>query len=289
MSSSLPAASSCPLVSTTAAPAPPLLVCKRKGCKNVAMPCAYKACKNSICHSCYNKLIVEKHKLPTEEQLPEELVACTMRCHKRAVAPSTSSGGMPSKKGGRGVGPWDADTPNNTFKGSSEALLIEWLSAHGNYAKWRGNDLGITKTAIQTEIAKMINEYGKKHFQMRRERTEKTVGAKIQHLEKLYRDTSIGWIGATGQGIKDEQKLDDESDQFKAKVQERFIHFYEMDAVMRERSSVRQVCVLAKDQSPIKAIEGRKASSTPEFSFSSLSHWHESLLVVAHSIPRQSK
>ena len=41
---------------------------------------------------------------------------------------------------------------------SSEAMLINWLQVHGNYAKWKGISSGISKCEIQKEIDDLLNK-----------------------------------------------------------------------------------------------------------------------------------
>ena len=61
---------------------------------------------------------------------------------------------------------------------NSEAMLIDWLQVHGNYAKWKGNSNGISKSKIQKEIANLLNKKGAE-MGIQQGRTADQVGAKI--------------------------------------------------------------------------------------------------------------
>lgn len=151
-------------------------------------------------------------------------MACTKKCHEIAVKLLTN--GEPARI------PWDTDTPNGEYEGSSEAILIDWLKTHGNYSRWRGNKEGLSKQKIQLEIAEKLNNDGIKKGILRH-RTDKQVGAKIQQIERNYRETLL-WTNQTGQGIKEAQGLDDEK--FRDLVIKRWRHFYELSPIFRDRS-----------------------------------------------------
>jgi hypothetical protein len=124
---------------------------------------------------------------------------------------------------------WDDDTADGSFAMSSEAMLLDWLKTPGNYQTWRGNDRGITKLAIQQEIANSINAEGLRQ-NINRQRTEKQVGAKIAHMEQKFRST-LSFMECTGQGIKDEKNLSD--DKF---ITKQWSHFWDLFDIMADRS-----------------------------------------------------
>ena len=157
--------------------------------------------------------------LPSQDNI--QLVACTKRCYQSAT--KTMSG--------EGRRAWDTDTSNREYENSSEAMLIDWLVVHGNYAKWKGNNNGISKREIQKEIADQINKKGAE-MGIQRGRTADQVGSKIVWCETKFRETKQ-WVENTGQGIRDEMG----EDSFKEKVEkEWFRHFYVLQPIMSERA-----------------------------------------------------
>ena len=221
---------------------PPENVCsKKKGCDNEALVCAAAGCSKLVCRSCYEVAVVTKNKIPLEEALPEELVACTLKCHRKALKAGTSDQSVigisdPSDSNQRI--PWDTDTANKKYEGSSDALLLDWLKAHGNYARWRGNKRGISKREIQKDIADMINKDGLDNHNINRNRTEAQVASKIRYIEMQFRKT-VSFMEHTGQGIREEQNLS--TQMFRELVAKRFPPFWDLYDIMSERSSVRPV------------------------------------------------
>ncbi|KAG7337608.1 hypothetical protein IV203_021841 [Nitzschia inconspicua] len=190
--------------------------CKRRGCSGVANSrCASVLCKNWVCTKCYEERVLSKFELPAlpnQNDIP--LVACTKKCYQNAMKDIS----------GEGRRAWDTDTPTREYLHSSEAMLIDWLLVHGNYAKWKGNNAGISKREIQKEIADSINRKGAE-MGIQRGRAAEQVGAKIFWIESKFRETKQ-WIENTGQGILEE--IGEQS--FKEKVEkERFKHFYTLE------------------------------------------------------------
>lgn len=190
-----------------------------------------------ICRPCYEKLLI-RYKVEEATWLPDELVACTLKCHKSAIAPEPDEAAA-SKRHGRGDS-WDTDGKDGSFERSSEAILIDWLRTPGNYDRWRGNDYGQTKVAIQQSVADLINEAGMREFQIDRERTAKGVGSKIQYMEYLFRKC-FSFINDTGQGIMAEQGLSENDPKFMSYVKQKWEHYYDLEAIMKERSGNRVV------------------------------------------------
>jgi hypothetical protein len=127
--------------------------------------------------------------------------------------------------------PWDTDTPTRDYSNSSEAMLVDWLLVHGNYARWKGNSNGVSKREIQQEIGDIINRKGKE-MGIQRCRTADQVGSKIAWCELKFRETKQ-WIENTGQGILEEIG----EDSFESKVEkERFRHYYTLLPIMAERA-----------------------------------------------------
>ena len=185
-------------------PPPPPQCTKTKACTNEGYVCAAHGCTKVVCRSCY-KEVLNKNKIRLDDALPEELAACTVKCHRKAVKSGAQQPAVrPNGSSGdtnRQYTSWDTDTCNGEYEGSSEALLLDcWLKTPGNFAKWRGNKRGLTaKKEIQQEIADYINEAARRRG-INRHRTESKVGDKIHSFQTKFRET-LNWINQTGQGI----------------------------------------------------------------------------------------
>ncbi|KAG7365826.1 hypothetical protein IV203_028496 [Nitzschia inconspicua] len=193
--------------------------CKRRGCSAQANSrCAAVLCNNWVCTNCYEEKVLTKFglaALPSQNDIP--LVACSKKCYQNAMKDIS----------GEGRRAWDSDTPTREYQHSSEAMLIDWLLVHGNYAKWKGNNAGISKREIQKEIADAINRKGAE-MGIQRGRTPEQVGAKISWIESKFRETKQ-WVENTGQRIREE--IGEQS--FKEKVEkERFKHFYTLEPII---------------------------------------------------------
>jgi len=158
-----------------------------------------------------------------------QFVACTKKCHQNATKDIS----------GEGRRAWDTDTSNREYEKSSEAMLIDWLLVHGNYARWKGNNSGISKREIQKEIADLLNKKGAE-MGIQRGRTTDQVGAKIGWIETKYRETKP-WVENTGQGIREEIG----EDSFREKVEkEQFRHFYALQPIMSKLGDTQNICNL---------------------------------------------
>ncbi|KAH9094085.1 hypothetical protein Ae201684P_016701 [Aphanomyces euteiches] len=109
---------------------------------------------------------------------------------------------------------------------TSMYIVLEWLTAEGNYKRWRGGDKnsGATKTALatmlnNTMIANVISN-----------RKPKDIVTKISTIESDYR-AARDWQENTGQGIESEVTIEEE-------LKKRCSCFFLVDAVMRDRPSV---------------------------------------------------
>ena len=204
------------------------LCTKKKACSNTGIPCSIRSCQKLICAECYLSLVLQRNKLDESDALPNDDVACTLGCHRKALKIAAAD---PSRIC------WDDDTPNGTYEGSSEALLLDWLKTPGNYAHWRGNNRGITKQTIQLQVANMINSNGLK-MGINRQRNEKQVGSKISYMEGKFRET-LSFMENTGQGIREDLELSD--DKFRDLITQRWSHFWDLFEIMSERSCMKQV------------------------------------------------
>jgi len=131
---------------------------------------------------------MKKNKIPLENGLPDELAACTVKCHKKALkgdsnnAAATTADETDPQSWHRRTS-WDNDTPTGGYEGSSEAMLYDWLKQPGQFAFWKGNLQGVSKNHIQASVAKQINEKGFRLFGgPMRARTAVQVGAKIAYI-----------------------------------------------------------------------------------------------------------
>ena len=176
---------------------------KKKQCNNEALVCAGKDCLKTICRKCYEG-VLDRNKISRDDALPGELVACTLTCHKK-IMKASSNPQILDKDAEMGERlPWDCDTRNKAYLGSSEAYyLLDWLKTPGYYAQWRGNPQGNTKKAIQHTIADRLNKDGmEKEGGVIRGRDEKKVGNKIQAIEIKFQAT-LSFMEQTGQGIRE--------------------------------------------------------------------------------------
>jgi hypothetical protein len=235
-SSATPAAVATPIATQ------PTVCAKTKGCKNEGFVCAASGCTKIICRKCYEVAVIKKNKISLDNALPDELVACTLKCHKKAcnvtVNDQEAVDELDSQHWHRRVS-WDNDTPTGSYEGSSEALLYDWLKQPGEFAYWKGNSQGISKVKIQHQVAKNINQEGFRLFGgPMRTRTAVQVGSKIAYIVNKFQKT-YNWSHQTGQGIKDERNLSDQ--QFKDLVTGQFPHYWDLFDVMAERSSTRPV------------------------------------------------
>ncbi len=91
-----------------------------------------------------------KYKYVDFPKLKEHVqVVCTKSCYKTVASPTAIT--------------WRNDGPvGKEEEGCSERILLDWLMAEGNYAKFRGGPQtkGKTKRKVAAEIARIINDKG---------------------------------------------------------------------------------------------------------------------------------
>jgi hypothetical protein len=224
--------------------APQPIVCgKTKGCKNEGYVCAASGCVKTVCRNCYEVSVLTKNKIPLDNGLPDELAACTVKCHKKALKDSINSNqASDATEQWHQRSSWDLDTPNGEYQGSSEEALLydSWLKVPGNFAFWKGNEeQGISKTRIQHTFAKQINDEGLRLFGPPiRTRTAIEVGGKITYIISKFLKT-FNWSHQTGQGIREERNLTEA--QFRDLVAAQFPHYWDLFEIMADRSSTRPV------------------------------------------------
>ena len=79
---------------------------------------------------------------------------------------------------------------------SSESILIDWLNTGNNFNLFRSPEGGACKAEVATRIANIINSKG-----VRVQRTGESVKNKIDHMQRMMRETCDFVNSATGEGI----------------------------------------------------------------------------------------
>jgi hypothetical protein len=135
----------------------------------------------------------------------ETYIACSRRCHKKALA-ALAAGTYPSDKTAIRVA-WEKDGKEGpTDINNSMNILLHWLTDNGgeNYGYYCGrNSQGMTKNNYAEIIARKINAAG-----VRCKRTTKHVLNKIAHLESTFRSPHNFANSETGAGLMENDKED---------------------------------------------------------------------------------
>ncbi|KAJ3409202.1 hypothetical protein HDU80_002438 [Chytriomyces hyalinus] len=141
-------------------------------------------------------------------------------------------------------------------------ILIEWLSDHGNYNRWKGGhgQTGETKDNLAEEIAAKLAQHGKLG------RTADAVRAKITWLEKSYR-SARDWKARTGSGIMEDELLDMDNriSQVDAYMKRACLHFDLLHPVFGDRPSSRPLLTsdnLMDDSSDSSSKENETSDSS---------------------------
>ncbi|TYZ64515.1 hypothetical protein PybrP1_010697 [[Pythium] brassicae (nom. inval.)] len=92
---------------------------------------------------------------------------------------ATTSAGARAKKAQRTR--WNNDKPHDGV--SSLSVLLDWITTHGSYDKWRGGDKtsGETKAILASQIVDRIRDAG-----ITTPRKPKDIMSKIDQLEQSY-------------------------------------------------------------------------------------------------------
>jgi hypothetical protein len=115
---------------------------------------------------------------------------------------------------------------------NSLAILIEWLTVEGNFAKWKGGDRhsGVTKAVLSNQIAQIIKSKG-----IVIEINGKSVLDKLTNMEPTFK-RACDFLDGMGAGITYKESL-------KADVTKicpyLCPYFYELQPIMADRSSTR--------------------------------------------------
>jgi hypothetical protein len=164
---------------------PPLLACLVTGCPKV------------MHYTCFKTFILDKNKLDDPFESDDQDSVC---CSKLHLTKAMKQGKNKTDDANINI-PWDKDGmngPNDPH--NSLAILLDWLTTHGNYGKLKGDNAnGATKIRIVGEICNKINAAG-----VRKERTTKSVLSKIDHLIRQYKKAS-DWANQTGAGVLETQ------------------------------------------------------------------------------------
>ncbi|TYZ58418.1 hypothetical protein PybrP1_004250 [[Pythium] brassicae (nom. inval.)] len=96
---------------------------------------------------------------------------------------------------------WINDGPHDEV--SSLSVLLDWITIHGNYDKWRGGDKnsGETKDVLASQIEGRIRDAG-----TTTPRKPKDIISKIGQLEQSYRE-AVDFLSHTGAGTTGERSL----------------------------------------------------------------------------------
>ncbi|KAG9398677.1 hypothetical protein AC1031_014460 [Aphanomyces cochlioides] len=129
---------------------------------------------------------------------------------------------------------------------TSMDIVLEWLTAEGNYNRWRDGDKnsGDTKTALATKINNIMIANGISN------RKPKDIVTKISTIESDYR-AARDWQENTGQGIDSEVTIEEE-------LKKRCPCFFLVDAVMRDRPSVTPLATSDSTGQPDESSEDEK-------------------------------
>ena len=147
-------------------------------------------------YNCFKRFVVEKNKL--DDPFPNEYDAAC--CNKAHLTKALKQGKSREDDANTNI-PWDKDGKNGpSDPQSSMAILLDWMTTLGNYAKLKGDNAnGATKIRIVGQISQKINAAG-----VRKERTTKSVLSKIDHLIRTYKKAS-DWANQTGAGVLEDQ------------------------------------------------------------------------------------
>ena len=154
--------------------------------------CLAKDCGKVMHFECYNKFVLEKHKI--HNPFPDNYEATC--CSKAHVMKALKMQQKASADAGANI-PWDKDGKDGPDDPqNSMAILMEWLTTLGNYSKLKGDNAnGATKIRIIGQLADQINAKG-----VRKQRTVKSVMNKLHHLTGTYKKAS-DWANQTGAGV----------------------------------------------------------------------------------------
>jgi hypothetical protein len=221
---------------STIAPQPPLVAggaaeviekCTFRSCKVVGaelVVCAASGCEKKVHMMCYQGLILQKFE--NLAALPPGKVACTKKCHTKAL--KEASGGGDGADGGGRRGNWDCDGLNGPDDPkTSVKILLDWWMTEGNYNRFCGkNNQGLKKIQFCNQLAEVMSR------ETKTKRDGKNVLNKIQHIEKTFKEAHTFATSETGAGIRDQDE-----GTFKDAVKKKCPYYYDLLEVMSDRAS----------------------------------------------------
>ncbi|KAL7463808.1 hypothetical protein ACHAXS_004163 [Conticribra weissflogii] len=180
--------------------------------------CTRNGCGRIIHQLCSDRLVITQHKL-----FPlEGCYFCTKSCYGKFERDTLSVRLT-----------WENDGKNGRNDPNTSAnLLVNWLANQNNYNLWRGDTsgerMGLTKTEIATNLAKMLNDSGVKV-----RRTTQTVRCKIENIESQMR-LAFDWESSvTGAGLKER----DPQGSFHESLLQKCKYFDVLDDTFRDRAA----------------------------------------------------
>ena len=166
--------------------------CNCKGCPKLPsghemLVCNVGNCDKVVHHVCYANMIKKSAK---QSLVYEDKVFCTVK-HQEQFIKNTQSECLN----------WSNDGKNGRDDPlSSEKILIDYLNTENNYNLFRKPEGGASKLEVATRIANIINSKG-----VRVERTGESVKNKIDHMQRMMRETCDFVNSATREGIRAEE------------------------------------------------------------------------------------
>jgi hypothetical protein len=164
--------------------------CYKSHCKNAGHRCSARNCERITCDDHRNKFLVSNG-FDQPKVGDDLLYHCPIKkcyTHVSRYATSVDNGTLHWQNDGK----YGENDPKN-----SEAILMEWMSAEGNYDLYRGSKTGRKKDAICAQIAEMMNKEG-----VLVPRTGIKVKRKICNLEESF-VKAYEWTKNTGAGVQD--------------------------------------------------------------------------------------
>ena len=208
--------------------------CSIQGCKvseeAPKLRCSCDGC-NKMCHAeCYVRKILNGSIKRTHfvsnvqpDPLTLDMAACSVKCYRKCYQKlyvDIQSRNVPWNKDGK-HGP---DDPNH-----SEAILYEWLTEPGNYAKFRAPPNGKTKHSFCEHIADKL-----RRAEVVKERDAGAVKSKIESIEAAFK-ACHDWANETGQGVleRDGQVV------FEEACRKKFPYYFDLIDIFGDRAMAR--------------------------------------------------
>ena len=216
--------------------------CSIQGCKvsddTPKLRCSSDGC-HKTCHAdCYIRKILNGSVTRTHfvsNEVPDHTLdkaVCSVKCYRKCYQKmyvDIQSRNVPWNKDGK-QGP---DDPNN-----SEAILYEWLTEPGNYAKFRSPPNGKTKHSFCEMIADKL-----RRAEVVKERDAGAVKSKIESIEAAFK-ACHDWANETGQGVleRDGQVV------FEEACRKKFPYYFDLIDIFGDRAMARP-CTTTDDVS----------------------------------------